>query len=71
MEDAPLSGTRAWRQTSDRAEGCWDDAVALARLAVGHELGGTMRAMVDLAREHALERVQFDRPIAGFQAVPL
>ena len=53
----------------ERAEGSWDDAVALARLAVGHELVGTMRTMLDLAREHALERVQFDRPIAGFQAV--
>ena len=47
----------------------WADAVALARLAVGHELVGTMRTMLELARQHALERVQFDRPIAGFQAV--
>ena len=27
------------------------------------------RTMLRLARDHALERVQFDRPIAGFQAV--
>ena len=47
----------------------WADAVALARLAVGHELVGTMRSMLELAREHALARVQFDRPIARFQAV--
>jgi alkylation response protein AidB-like acyl-CoA dehydrogenase len=51
------------------AGGGWDDAVALARLALGHELVGTMRTMVDLARVHAFERVQFGRPIAGFQAV--
>ena len=30
---------------------------------------GASRTMLDLAREHAVERVQFDRPIAGFQAV--
>jgi len=53
----------------ERADGSWQDAVALARVAVGHELVGTMRTMLSLAREHALERVQFDRPIAGFQAV--
>ena len=53
----------------ERADGSWTDAVALARLALGHELVGTMRTMLDLARSHALERIQFDRPIAGFQAV--
>jgi alkylation response protein AidB-like acyl-CoA dehydrogenase len=39
------------------------------RLAVAHELVGASRAMLDLAREHALERVQFGKPIAAFQAV--
>jgi alkylation response protein AidB-like acyl-CoA dehydrogenase len=43
--------------------------VDVGRLAVAHELVGASRAMLDLAREHALERVQFDRPIASFQAV--
>jgi len=47
----------------------WDRAVADARLAVAHQLVGTSRTMLRLAREHALDRVQFDRPIAGFQAV--
>ena len=47
----------------------WDAAIALGRLALGHELVGAMRTMVDLAREHALGRIQFGRPIAGFQAV--
>jgi Acyl-CoA dehydrogenase, C-terminal domain len=47
----------------------WPNAVALARLAVAHELVGASRTMLELAREHALERIQFDRPISSFQAV--
>ena len=44
-------------------------AVALGRRAVAHQIAGASRAMLDLARTHALERVQFGRPIARFQAV--
>jgi len=40
-----------------------------ARRAVGWWLVGSARAMLDLARRHALDRVQFGRPIASFQAV--
>jgi alkylation response protein AidB-like acyl-CoA dehydrogenase len=40
-----------------------------ARRAVGWWLVGTARAMLALARQHALDRVQFGRPIASFQAV--
>lgn len=40
-----------------------------ARRAVGWWLVGSARAMLSLARQHALDRVQFGRPIAGFQAV--
>ena len=47
----------------------WDAAVALGHLAVAHELLGASRTMLDLAREHALSRIQFGRPIAEFQAV--
>lgn len=47
----------------------WRAAVALGQLALGHELVGASRRMLELAREHALERVQFGRPIAMFQAV--
>jgi alkylation response protein AidB-like acyl-CoA dehydrogenase len=43
--------------------------VAEARLAVGWWLVGSARAMLDLARRHALDRVQFGRPLAAFQAV--
>ena len=47
----------------------WQSAVALGRRAVAHQIAGASRAMLGLARTHALERVQFGRPIARFQAV--
>ena len=47
----------------------WSEAVALARLALAHELIGASRTMLEMARTHALERVQFGVPIASFQAV--
>jgi hypothetical protein len=47
----------------------WQTAVALGRRAVAHQIAGASRVMLDLARAHALERVQFGRPIARFQAV--
>jgi hypothetical protein len=47
----------------------WQVAVALGRRALAHEILGACRAMLDLARSHALERVQFGRPIGQFQAV--
>ena len=47
----------------------WCDARAVGQRALAHELVGASRTMLALAREHALDRVQFDRPIAGFQAV--
>ena len=54
---------------SESGLGGWDEAVAYGRLALGHELVGCSRAMLRLAREHALHRVQFGRPIATFQAL--
>jgi hypothetical protein len=47
----------------------WPEAVAAGQRALAHELVGASRAMLALAREHALERIQFGRPIASFQAV--
>jgi len=47
----------------------WQSAIALGRRAIAHQIAGASRAMLALARSHALERVQFDRPIARFQAV--
>jgi alkylation response protein AidB-like acyl-CoA dehydrogenase len=49
--------------------GDWRAAVALGRLAIGHEIVGASRKMLDLARQHALERIQFGAPISTFQAV--
>ncbi|AZG45790.1 Acyl-CoA dehydrogenase, short-chain specific [Gordonia insulae] len=46
-----------------------DIPVLRARLALGWWLVGSSRAMLDLARTHALDRMQFGRPIAAFQAV--
>lgn len=43
--------------------------LAAGRRALGWWLVGTGRAMLALARAHALDRVQFGRPIAAFQAV--
>ncbi len=57
--------TSARRLEPDR----WSSAVAVAQLALAHELVGASKAMLELARGHALDRVQFDRPIASFQAV--
>jgi Acyl-CoA dehydrogenase, C-terminal domain len=49
----------------------WAGSLPLAagRRAVGWWLVGTGRAMLALARSHALDRVQFGRPLASFQAV--
>jgi hypothetical protein len=47
----------------------WAAAIAAGQVALGHELVGASKAMLSLAREHAVERIQFGRPIAAFQAV--
>ncbi len=47
----------------------WAHAMAAGHRALAHELVGVARAMLELARQHALERTQFGRPIASFQAV--
>lgn len=46
-----------------------EDAIAIGRRAIAHQMHGACRTMLDLARTHALERVQFGRPVARFQAV--
>jgi hypothetical protein len=55
--------------TGDVAPVEWERGVAFAQRAVAHELVGASRKALALAREHAVERVQFDQPIARFQAV--
>lgn len=51
------------------ADAAWGGALAAGRIALAHELIGASRTMLRLAREHALTRVQFGRPISSFQAV--
>jgi hypothetical protein len=43
--------------------------VATGRSALGWWLVGAGRAMLSLARQHALDRSQFGRPVASFQAI--
>ncbi|MDT7738304.1 MAG: hypothetical protein QOK09_1673 [Mycobacterium sp.] len=43
--------------------------LAAGRHALGWWLVGTSRAMLSLARQHAVDRVQFGRPVASFQAI--
>jgi len=50
-------------------KGDWQAAVATGQLALAHELIGVAQAMLRLARDHATSRVQFERPIASFQAL--
>jgi hypothetical protein len=49
--------------------GAWASACAAGQVALAHQTAGACRTMLELARAHALARVQFDRPIAHFQAV--
>lgn len=45
------------------------EIVAKSQVALAFQLAGAARMMLDLARTHALEREQFGRPVASFQAV--
>jgi hypothetical protein len=70
--DAGLRSVRVHAASSsverlDRA--AWQAAVSRGRRAVAHQIEGACRAMLELARGHALQRVQFGRPIARLQAV--
>ncbi|MFF5257910.1 acyl-CoA dehydrogenase family protein [Actinomadura viridis] len=47
----------------------WENALSAGRVALAHELIGVSRTMLRLAREHAVTRIQFGRPIGSFQAV--
>jgi alkylation response protein AidB-like acyl-CoA dehydrogenase len=49
--------------------GAWRTTVVLARLATSFEMLGAARAMLGLARQHALDRIQYGGPISRFQAV--
>ena len=57
------------RVCPDTAHTRWGAAVVLAQLALSGEILGAARGMLALAREHALDRVQYGRPISSFQAI--
>ena len=57
----------AWAAQPKAAD--WPAAAALGQLALGHELVGAGRAMLELARTHALERMQFG-PRSGASGRP-
>jgi hypothetical protein len=79
----PFSGGRwvIWERTGDSGSGLDAELpihtapageqipLAAGRRALGWWLVGSSRAMLSLARQHALDRVQFGRPIASFQAI--
>ena len=70
--DAGLDGELPLRQVAAGDAGHAADAglpLCAGRRAIGWWLVGTGRAMLALARSHALDRVQFGRPLASFQAV--
>lgn len=53
----------------NRVDGGHPLPLAQGRKALGWWLVGTSRAMLALARQHALDRTQFGRPVASFQAI--
>ncbi|MEZ5168800.1 MAG: acyl-CoA dehydrogenase family protein [Acidimicrobiales bacterium] len=77
--DAALDPTPSYRQVRATisapsaapiaAAGTWDTVVAACRIALARELDGLARAMLELARGHAMDREQFGRPVAMFQAL--
>jgi hypothetical protein len=57
------------RAPTDAPGSTWRSTVVLAQLAVSYEILGAARTMLALARDHALDRIQYGRPISSFQAV--
>jgi hypothetical protein len=62
--DVPVDAAKTLVSSAD-----WPSMVAVGQLAIAHEIVGACRTMLRLAREHALEREQFGRPISQFQAI--
>jgi alkylation response protein AidB-like acyl-CoA dehydrogenase len=53
----------------ESAVAAWDSVATAGRLALGYQILGAVGQMIDLAVDHARERVQFGKPIGSFQAV--
>jgi Acyl-CoA dehydrogenase, C-terminal domain len=78
LDVRPVRGVDPWLSlvelsgevgVNDPQPAYWVGAVLFAQLAIAHELVGASRKALTLAREHALDRIQFGQPIARFQAV--
>jgi hypothetical protein len=68
-DDVPVTAMELPIQRVPEAGSLSPAALAAGRLAAGWWLLGAGRAMLALARQHAVDRVQFGKPIAAFQAV--
>ncbi len=55
--------------SGERANALWNAVATAGRRALGYQIVGAVGAMIDLAVEHARNRVQFGRPIGSFQGV--
>ncbi|MDX6215691.1 MAG: hypothetical protein QOG99_1275, partial [Frankiales bacterium] len=55
--------------TGEQAEQTWSAVQAAGRRALAHQLVGAVERMLELAVQHALDRVQFGRQVGSFQAV--
>jgi hypothetical protein len=53
----------------DQASALWNAVATAGRRALGYQIVGAVVTMIDLAVEHARNRVQFGRPIGSFQGV--
>jgi hypothetical protein len=64
-----VSGQVSVTDSAVSASGTWAEATRDAQLALAYQLIAAARAMLELGRQHALDRVQFGRSVASFQAV--
>ncbi len=64
-----VTGTSTGATTQPITAASWAGTSATGQRALAHELLGASAAMLELARAHALDRIQFGVPIASFQAV--
>jgi hypothetical protein len=67
-----VSGTTARKAVlveGERAREWWETAQARARLALCHQMVAALTVMIEQARSHVSERVQFGRLVGTFQAV--
>ncbi len=69
LELVEISGKGIVIASTQQISASWASIVDAGQVALAYELIGASRQMLTLAREHALSRIQFGKPISGFQAV--